>query len=221
MSERASSSAAPSQVVEAMGPASAGSALVPASEAPLPSPQRVTLPEAVPGIEELFRFSAEAALRVGGLRMVIEERRLSARGEQLLWHEIWLRHPGQARVTTRRDAASPSRDYEVWLLEGETVTTYAAARKTASRRGRATHVVGFDQADLPAFARQRSRLTPLSPGSLADTFVHPHGLFRNVLLTGPIAVLGTTSVHDREAIVVRTAHPRTAKVLRDRPARVF
>jgi hypothetical protein len=42
-----------------------------------------------------------------------------------------------------------------------------------------------------------------------------------VLLTGPIAVLGTAMVHDREALVVRTAHPRTAKVLLDRPDRVI
>ena len=152
--------------------------------------------------------------------MVIEEHRLSARGEETLQQELWLRHPEQARVTTRRDQASPSRDYEVWLLEGDTVTTYAAARRTASRRPRPAHVVGFDHADLPAFARQRQPLTPLPPDSLADTFVHPHGFFRNVLVTGPLAIKGTRPVHGREAIVVRAAHPRTAKVLLDRPDRI-
>ena len=88
------------------------------------------------------------------------------------------------------------------------VTTYMAARKVASRRPRRRHVVGFDDAGLPAFARQREPLTALPPGSLVDTFVHPHGLFRNVLVTGPLAVIGTQLVGDREAIVVRAEHPR-------------
>jgi hypothetical protein len=187
---------------------------------PLPAAERVTLPEAFPSIEALFRFAAEAELRVGSLRMVIEEHRLSARGEEVLQNEIWLRHPGQARVTTRRDQASPSRDYEVWLLQGGMVTTYAAARRVASRRPRPGHVVGYDGADLPEFARQRGMLTPLPAGSLADTFVHPHGLFRNVLVTGTLSVAGARPVQGREAIVVRAAHPRTAEVLLDRPDRV-
>lgn len=192
---------------------------LPVPAQPLPAASRVALPEAYPSIEELFLFAREAELRVSTLRLTIEEQLLSARGEELLTHELWLRHPGQARVTTRRDRALPSRDYDVWLLVDDTVTTYMAARKVASRRPRQRHVVGFDDAGLPAFARQREPLTALPPGSLVDTFVHPHGLFRNVLVTGPLAVMGTQPVGEREAIVVRAAHPRSSKVLVDRPDR--
>jgi hypothetical protein len=185
----------------------------------LPSAERVALAEATPGIEELFRFAREAELRVSSLRMTIEERLENARGPELHRHEIWLRHPGQARVTTRRDDAMPSRDYDVWLLDHDIVTTYLAARNVASRRPLARHVVGVEAPGLPAFARQREPITALPSGSLADTFVHPHGLFRNVLVTGPLAVIGTRSVGGREAIIVRSDHPRASKVLVDRPDR--
>ena len=99
------------------------------------------------------------------------------------------------------------------------MTTYLAARNVASRRPLARHVVGVDGPDLPPFARQRAPLTALPSGSLADTFVHPHGLFRNVLVTGPLAVVGTRSIGGREAILVRSEHPRASKVLVDRPDR--
>jgi hypothetical protein len=191
-------------------------AVVPAM---LPAPERVALTEALPGIEELFLFSREAELRVRGLRMVIEEQVTTARGEEQRRHELWLRHPGQARVTTRHDEAALSRDYDVWLLDADVVTSYMAARNVASRRPRPVHVVGFDDPGLPRFARQREPLTALPPGSLADTFVHPHGLFRNVLVTGPLTVLGGRMVGGREAILVRAEHPRSSKVLVDRPDR--
>jgi hypothetical protein len=185
----------------------------------LPSPERVVLADDLPGIEELFRFAREAELRVSSLRMVVDERIVNARGEERLRHELWLRHPGQARVTTRRSESSLSRDYEVWLLDDGIATTYAPDRNVASRRPVNGHVVGIDRPDLPKFARQLPALTPLPEGSPLETFVHPHGLFRNVLVTGPLAVTGTRMVADREAVVVRTAHPRTAKVLVDRPDR--
>jgi len=187
------------------------------AERPLPSPIRVALPEALPGIEELFLYAREAELRIGALRMVIGEQVQNARGEEQLRHEIWMRHPGQARVTTRRGSELIARDYEVWLLEGDTVTTYHSARKVASTRPRQRHVVGYDEADLPAFARQREPLTALPPGSLAEAFIHPHGLFRSVLVSGPLQIAGTREVAGREAILVQADHPRTAKVLVDRP----
>jgi hypothetical protein len=76
-----------------------------------------------------------------------------------------------------------------------------------------------DDPDRPSATRQRQALTALPSGSLVETFVHPHGLFRNVLVTGPLAVIGTRQVGDREAIVVRSHHPRSAEVLVDRPDR--
>jgi hypothetical protein len=197
---------------------SASSALVPVPEA-LPDAERVTLPKPTPDIEDLFRFAREAELRVRSLRLVIEERLGTTRGEERHRHEVWLRHPGQARITTYHDDALPSRDYTVWLLEDGNVTAFEAARGVASRRPLRRHVVGFDDPGLPPVARQREPLTALMSGSLADTFVHPHGLFRNVLLTGPLAVLGTRMVGGREAILVRAAHPRSSMVLVDRPDR--
>lgn len=199
--------------------ASATSAIVPVPGAPLPSAERVALVEATPAIEDLFRFSREAELRFRSLRMVISEEALSARGAEARRHLVWLRHPGQASVTTYHDEAVPARDYDVWLLDGGTVTTYMAARNVASRRPLQRHVVGVDEPGMPPFARQRDSLTALPSGSLADTFVHPHGLFRNVLITGPLAVLGSRRVAGREAIVVRAEHPRASKVLVDRPDR--
>lgn len=199
-------------------------ALVPIAVADLPArplPERVALPDDMPGIEALFQFAREAELRVSSLRMVVEERLITARGEELRRHELWLRHPGQARITTRRaEDSGLARDHEIWLLDGGIVTTYTPGRDAASRRPVSQHVVGIERPDLPGFARQRAPLTPLPQGSPLEAFVHPHGLLRNVLVTGPLAVVGTQLVAGREAVVVRTEHPRTAKVLVDRPDRV-
>jgi hypothetical protein len=184
-----------------------------------PSAARVALANDTPGIEELFSFAREAELRVQTLRMTIEERLVTARGAETVSHEVQLKHPGQARVTTRRATEAMSRDYEVWLSDGETVTTYKAAHKVASTRRLPDRVTGSDGPDVPPFARGYEPLTRLPAGSLADSFIHPHGLFRNVLLSGPLAVVGVQPVAGREAVVVRTQHPRSAKVLVDRPDR--
>lgn len=172
-----------------------------------------------PSIEELFTFAREAELRVQTLRMSIEERVVNARGAQTLHHEVQLRHPGHARVTTRRSAEPISNDYTVWLSDGQTATTYQAAKRLTSKRPLRSRVAGSDDPGLPPFARGYAPLTRLPAGSLAETFVHPHGLFRNVLVTGPLAVIGTQPVAGREAIVVRARHPRSAVVLVDRPDR--
>ncbi len=194
--------------------------LVPTGQDQLaPSAARVALADDTPSIEELFTFAREAELRVGTLRMTIEDRVLNARGEQLTTYELQLRHPGHARVTTRRGAGSLSRDYDIWLSDGETATSYQASRNVVSVRSLRARVSGSDQPGLPPFARQYVPLTRLPAGSLPETFVHPHGLFRNVLVTGPLSVVGTQPVAGREAIVVRARHPRSAKVLVDRPDR--
>ncbi len=194
--------------------------LIPAGQDQVaPSASRVALADDAPNIEALFSFARQAELRVRTLRMTIEDRVLNARGEQLTTSEIQLRHPGHARVTTRRGAERMTGDYQIWLSDGETATAYNAANKVASVRKLPARVAGSDQADLPPFARQYAPLTRLPAGSLAETFIHPHGLFRNVLVTGPLAVVGTQPVAGREAIVVRARHPRSAKVLVDRPDR--
>ncbi|MEX1295234.1 MAG: hypothetical protein AB1Z67_03585 [Candidatus Limnocylindrales bacterium] len=194
--------------------------LIPAHQGPLaPSAGRVALADDTPSIEELFSFAREAELRVRTLRMVIEDRVVNARGEQVTTSEVQLRHPGHVRLTTRRSADPMSRDYTIWLSDGETATSYQAATKIASVRTLPKRVEGSDQQDLPPFARQYVPLTRLPAGSLAETFIHPHGLFRNVLVTGPLAIIGTQPVAGREAIIVRARHPRSAKVLVDRPDR--
>jgi hypothetical protein len=194
--------------------------LIPAGQGSVaPSAARVALAEDTPSIEELFSFAREAELRVQTLRMTIEDRVINARGEQVTISEVQLRHPGHARVTTRRGAGPMSRDYDIWLSDGETATNYQAATRIASVRKLRDRVDGWDQPDVPHFARQYAPLTRLPAGSLADTFIHPHGLFRNVLVTGPLAVIGTQPVAGREAVVVRARHPRSAKVLVDRPDR--
>ncbi len=186
---------------------------------PTPAPARVALADDTPSIEDLFGFAREAELRVRSLRMTIEERVVNAKGAQTLRHEIQLRHPGQARVHTRRSIEPLAGDDDIWISDGGTITSYRAGNKLVSVRQARARVVGSDDPGLPAYARGYQPLTALPAGSLADTFVHPHGLFRNVLLTGPLAIVGVQPVADREAIVVRAQHPRSAKVLVDRPDR--
>ena len=184
-----------------------------------PAAARVAMADGTPPIEDLFLFAREAELRVHTLRMTIDERVVTARGADRVVHEIQLKHPGHARVATRYSSEPLSRDYRIWVSDGETITTYDARHKTASVRKRRARVAGSDGSGLPRFAHQYEPLTPLPAGSLADAFIHPHGLFRNVLVTGPLAIVGVQPVADREAIVVRAQHPRAAKVLVDRPDR--
>lgn len=194
--------------------------LIPAGQAAaVPAPTRVAMADAAPSIEELFGFAREAELRVQTLRMTIEERVVTAKGSDTLVHEIQLKHPGHARVVTRRSVEPLSKDYDIWLSDGQVITAYQAGHKTVSVRKHRARVAGTDDPGLPAFAQQYEPLTALPAGSLADAFIHPHGLFRNVLVTGPLAVVGVQPVADREAIVVRAQHPRAAKVLVDRPDR--
>ena len=127
-----------------------------------PAAERVTLPEAMPASRTSSASPARRSCACGSLRMVIEERLVTARGEEQRRHEVWLRHPGQARVTTVPRRGSRRRaTTSVWLLDGGVVTTYLAARKVASRRPLQRHVVGIDSPDLPPFARQREPLTAL------------------------------------------------------------
>lgn len=194
--------------------------LIPAGPASAtPAAARVALAEDAPDLEQLFRFAREAELRVQTLRMTITEQVVTAKGADTITHEIQLKHPGRARVATKRASEPLSREYDIWVSDGETITRFEASNRVASVRRRRPRVAGSDDPGLPAFARGYVPLTALPSGSLADAFVHPHGLFRNVLVTGPLAVVGRRPVGDREAIVVRSQHPRAAKVLLDRPDR--
>ena len=170
-----------------------------------------------PEIKELFGFMAEAELRVETLRMRIVDRRTTTHGDEVETHDISLRHPGLAKVISTRGQPM-DHDYDVWVSDGELVHTYDARGNTATNRRLPVRPVGADAADLPWFAKIYVPVTTLPAETLADTFVHPNGFCRNVLLTGVVTRRGTQELaNGREAILLRCDHPRTSHVLTDRP----
>lgn len=196
------------------------------SSLPVPvEPARATVAAAIaldgeePPITELFAFMTDAELRFRSLRMRIEERTMTARGESLVIADVLVRHEGWARVTRRRSAEPMSRDHDVWATDGVTVTTYDASAGRASIRPLMRAPVGATATDLPRFARVRPPLTRLPAESLPDTFVHPQGYIRNVALTGVTTSLGSTVQHGRQTFLLRIDHPRSTYVLTDRPDR--
>jgi hypothetical protein len=169
---------------------------------------------------ELFSFMAEAELRFGSLRMRIVERVWNARGEDVEITEVAMRHPGFARVVRRRETDGVNRDYDVWVTDGQVVKTFDARSGNASVRSVASRVVGATDPGLPDFARVWESRTALPPDTLAETFVHPRGLCRNVLATGLVTIVGSvTLAGERESILLRCDHPRTSHLLTDRPDR--
>lgn len=189
----------------------------PVRSVPMRRPRNVTLTSAEPTLPELFRFMEEAELRFERLRMRIVDRRVTTGGTVTETHELWLRHPGSYKLVTSRGAPT-DRDFDVWVSDGETVRTYDARTPLATVRRAAAPPVGADDRDLPDFARIYVPVTPLPPESLADTFVHPRGLCRNVLATGVLSQRGTVELASgREALLIRCDHPRTSHVNTDRP----
>lgn len=173
-----------------------------------------------PSVGELFGFMREAETRFESLRLRLLDRTFTARGEQLATVELWLRHPGRARIVTRRGEGPVSRDFDVWLSDGETVQTYNASSRTTTRRPPMATVVGGTDPALPGFARTYSPRTKLPRESIVEMVVHPHGFCRNVLATGPVSIQGATELAgDRECLLLRADHPRTSHLLTDRPDR--
>lgn len=170
-----------------------------------------------PELSELFAFMSEAELRFETLRLRIVDRRVTTHGEEIETYEVWLRHPGFAKViTTRGDVLE--RDYDVWTSDGSGVHTYDAKGNVATDRRMPVRPVGVTDPELPSHARVYAPVTTLPAESLADTFIHPHGFCRNVLMTGVIYKRGTALMaNGREAILLRCDHPRTSHVLTDRP----
>jgi hypothetical protein len=181
------------------------------------APELPTLPESAPALNELFSFMAEAELRFDSLRMRIVDRMITAHGEETVSHDIWLRHTGFAKVVSTRGASSDG-DYDVWVTDGQTVSTFNALGRTATKR-RAPHApLGLDHADLPRHSRIYFPQTALPNETVADTFVHPNGLCRNVLTTGTIYRTGTAALAGgRETMLLRCDHPRSSQLLLDRP----
>lgn len=192
----------------------AGSLPVPASGPA--RPEIAALRDEIPSIADLFTFMRDAELRFETLRMRIEERSATARGEEVATVETTLAHPGRARIVTSWPEQGIGA-YELWLTDGITVQTYVASRKVGTRRPVRAVVRGTDGRDLPGTSRIYRPVTPLQSESVPELFLHPAGYCQNVLGTGSCLVTGTTMVADREAVVLECEHPRTVEVVADRP----
>ena len=171
----------------------AGSLPVPVAGRRLP--ELAALRDELPDLDELFTFMRDAELRFATLRMRLEERSWTARGEEVLVHDVTLRHPGEAKVLTSVPPRGTTDGYETWVSDGATVQTYVASRKVGTRRPVRPMVRGVtDDGDLPGRSRVYVPLTALPMETLPDLFVHPAGYCQNVLATGDCRVVGTTTV---------------------------
>src|SRR5512142_2063732 len=90
-------------------------------------PEIAALAPGLPTVADLFTFMRDAELRFETLRMRIEQRTATASGERLTSVERLRRHPGHAKVTTTEPGRGPQASYEIWISDGSTVRTYAAA----------------------------------------------------------------------------------------------
>ena len=180
-------------------------------------PEIAALPADLPSVVELFDFMRDAELRFETLRLRIEERTQTARGEDMVAMDAVVRHPGEAKVTTSRATDSVRPEYEVWISDGEIVRTYASAHGLGTQRPVRNRPRGLDDPDLPGTSKVYEPLTALPMETLPDTFVHPAGYCQNVLATGRCLVTGTVIVAGREAITLECDHPRTTELPGDRP----
>ena len=192
-------------------------ALVPTAPDGRRRPEIVALAPGIPSVDELFTFMRDAELRFETLRMRIEERTFTARGDQLVVMEVALRHPGHARVTTSEPDRGTSGNYEIWISDGAVVRTYSAPHRLGTERPVRPAVRGVNDSDMPGAARVYVPVTPLPMETLPETFVHPAGYCQNVLATGHCWISGTDIAGGREAIVLECDHPRTVERVADRP----
>jgi len=179
-------------------------------------PEIVALPPSMPTVAELFTFMRDAELRFQTLRMRIEERAFTARGEQLVAMDVSIRHPGDARVTTTEPGRGIAGNFELWIGDGETVRTFSGTHRLGTARPVRIRPRGLD-GDFPGAARVYEPVTPLPLETLPELFVHPAGYCQNVLTTGRTWISGTDVVAGREAIVVECSHPRSVEHVADRP----
>ena len=174
------------------------------------------LPAEIPTLEQLFTFMRDAELRFRTLRLRIEERTFTARGEQLVTIDTLLEHPGHARVTSSQPGTGAAAESEVWISDGELVRTYNSRHRLGTSRPIRNRPRGFDDS-FPGSARVYEPLTPLPTETLPELFVHPAGYCQNVLATGRCWISGTDYIAGREALVVECDHPRAVERAADRP----
>jgi hypothetical protein len=180
-------------------------------------PAVVALPAGLPTVAELFDFMRDAELRFATLRMRVVERAQTTRGEESITLEVAVRHPGQAKVTTSRQAHAGKADYEIWITDGDLVRTYAAAHRLGTQRPIRNRPRGLHDRDFPGPSKVYEPLTALPAETLPETFVHPAGLCQNVLATGRCTITGSELVGGREVVLLECDHPRTTEVVADRP----
>ncbi|HEU0236478.1 MAG TPA: hypothetical protein VFR14_08570 [Candidatus Limnocylindrales bacterium] len=191
-------------------------ALVPTAHGGRRQAELVALPAGLPTVADLFTFMRDAESRFETLRMRIEERTFTARGEHLVLMEVALRHRGHARVTTSEPDRGVAGNYETWVSDGEVVRTYSAPHRLGTERPVRRPVQGLDGPDLPGSSRVYVPITALPMETLPDTFVHPAGYCQNVLATGRCWISGTDVAAGREAVVLECDHPRTIEGAADR-----
>jgi hypothetical protein len=180
-------------------------------------PEVAALPPGLPTVARLFDFMRDAELRFASLRLRVEERAHTSRGEETTTSEVALRHPGHAKVTTTREGVRGKADYEIWISDGDLVRTYAAAHKLGTQRPVRNRPRGLHDRDFPSSSRVYEPVTALPMETLPETFVHPAGYCQNVLATGRCTVIGAEVVNGREAIDLQCDHPRTTEMVGDRP----
>jgi outer membrane lipoprotein-sorting protein len=191
-------------------------ALVPTAHGGRRKAEFVALPTGLPTVAELFTFMRDAESRFETLRMRIEERTFTARGEHLVLMEVAARHPGHARVTTSEPDRGVAGNYETWISDGEVVRTYSAPHRLGTERPIRRPVQGLDGPDLPGSSRVYVPITALPMETLPDAFVHPAGYCQNVLATGRCWISGTDVAAGREAVVLECDHPRAIEHAADR-----
>lgn len=179
-------------------------------------PELAALDAGLPSVEGLFDFMRDAELRFHTLRMRLEERTTTARGDGVVVSEVTLRHPGEVKILTSVPAEGTTGNYEVWISDGQTVRTFVASRRVGTRRPVRARVRGLDSEGVPDRSRVYQPRTVLPMETLPELFIHPAGYCQNVLATGACEVTGTTDVAGREAVVLESAHPRTIEIVADR-----
>jgi len=179
-------------------------------------PEILVLPATLPTVAELFTFMRDAELRFRTLRMRIEERTLTARGETLVEMDVAIRHPGHARVVTTEPGHGATGNFELWIGDGESIRTYSGIHRLGTFRPVRNRPRGLGE-DLPGPSRVYEPVTPLPLETLPELFVHPAGYCQNVLATGRTWISGTDLVSGRESIVLECDHPRAIEHVADRP----
>ena len=168
----------------------------------------------------LFTFMRDAELRFSTLRMRIEEHAWTARGEEVLVHDVTLRHPGEVKVLTSRARRRHDR-----RLRGLGLGRRPPSRPTSRRARSGTRrpvrptVRGVSgKSDLPGRSRVYVPLTAAPDGDAARA-VHPPGglLPERARRRATAGSTGSTTVAGREAIVLECDHPRTIEMTADRP----